>query len=105
MKTTKAQVHMLPTEDSILGQLIKCIDGGTPKTKVGEFAINLVPRATSERVKWEHYHLYITTDEEIKEGDWYYYNHNGGIIAQRNGILGEVDGKVIASTDSELTGI
>ena len=50
----------------------------------------------------QNQHLYITTDEEIKEGDWYLL---GNIPRQSTGNLGKPDAKwlkIIATTDPKL---
>ena len=49
------------------------------------------------------YHLYFTTDEEIKEGDWM-MNLNGDAIYQHFGNGGDFEqwNKIIATTDPEL---
>lgn len=57
---------------------------------------------------WRGRHLYIVTDDEIKEGDWYYW-----VITNTVQQFKSVDGdkpsddckKIIATTDTELTGI
>lgn len=48
-------------------------------------------------------HIYITSDEEIKEGDW--YCSPTGIVSQHNGTEKLPDGwkKIIATTDKSLT--
>jgi hypothetical protein len=54
------------------------------------------------------YHLYITTDEEIKEGDWYYWSVTNTIQKAIKDSLGRLpkieDGskKIIATTDKSL---
>ena len=61
------------------------------------------------------YHLYITTDEEIKEGDWYMYCHFGewiisnsretlkkGTNTLENLNKDDYFKKIIATTDFEL---
>jgi hypothetical protein len=55
---------------------------------------------------WEYRNIYITTDDEIKEGDWYLL---GNTVRKSKGNLGKPDKgkylKIIAATDPELTGI
>ena len=74
-------VIMLPAEKATdcLG-LIKCIKDRKAMfpeddCKIGDigFGVNI-----SEGVKeyWQKQHLYLISDEEIKECDWYYYNYN-----------------------------
>ena len=89
MKTIKAKVHRLATDDytSIV------------VSNKGELEYTY-----GEQVNGYQKHLYITTDEEIKEGDWFYYNHNGGVIGQYKKGMGEVDGKIIATTDPKILG-
>lgn len=96
MKTIKAKVHRLPTEDS------SCLHH-IPKMNMFTMTTNPARKdiiAGDEYV--EQQHLYITTDEEINEGDWFYYNHNGGVIGQYKKGMGEIDGKIIATTDPKL---
>ena len=76
----------------------KMFDGGIPTDDVMEM--------TSMNVD---YHLYLITDDEIKEGDWYYYpkSNEGRKIKKHLGIKPLLDSerlakKVIASTDPEL---
>lgn len=86
----KCKVVILPTEKETLIQL-----GVTFHKKIpGEF------RGT-------YFHLYILSDEGIKEGDWYYYVDGSGnhimlckSSSQVKGIAGYY--KIIATTDSSL---
>jgi hypothetical protein len=60
MKTIKAKVHMLPTDGNTYA-LHKKAGGKLTTTISNDFYHEPVPQ-----------HLYITTDEEIKKGDWFY---------------------------------
>ena len=58
--------------------------------------------------KWsisKHFHLYILSDEKIKEGDWYIHNQspNGLRVWQHKGIHLPMDSeKIIATTDLNI---
>ena len=91
MDTIKARVHRLPTEDrtdvrvsKIINKL--CLVGCDDKFKT-------------------FYHLYITTDEEIKEGDWCIcldFNrvfHASGEVGREKFLNSR---KIIATTDPKL---
>jgi hypothetical protein len=59
---------------------------------------------TNSKSKYELYHLYITSDDEIKEGDWF-YSADYNVIDQlkTNGNIYENNcKKIIATTDKEL---
>jgi len=115
----KAKVIMLPTaQDSRIfihdGKLQSCYDEGV---------------AVANDIDWQCQHLYIVSDDEIKEGDWCYYKNSfggGNIICQaykhkddsrmlyddgsHDRSIGEgitpLEGeckKIIATTDPELT--
>jgi hypothetical protein len=109
MKTIKAKVHRLPTEDS------SCLHH-IPKMNMFTMTTNPARKdiiAGDEYV--EQQHLYITTDEEIKEGDWFINTGSGGHptpkVYQANsenskafkefGPYPEIR-KIIASTDPKL---
>jgi hypothetical protein len=96
MKKIKAKVHRLYTE------------GLSPITKgKGEYSHILHYDPEDEFVEDdEEYpiHLYITTDEEIKKGDWYVL---GNLVRQALGNLGKPDEgkflKIIATTDPSIS--
>jgi hypothetical protein len=72
LKRTK--VHMLPTDTYDIGIICKRIAIIQPNIhkniKIGKLIINANPKATSLE-DFQPQHLYFTTDEEIKEGDWF----------------------------------
>jgi hypothetical protein len=70
MRTVKAQVHMLPTTEGKLG-------------KVGN-RLTLFDNIQRNGSGYGFQHLYFTTDEEIKEGDWCLIPYKNGIF-QSNG--------------------
>ena len=70
---TRTQVHMLPTEQS---HIVKDIGHGDLK-------LIYFSDIKSTKGWYECQHLYITTDEEIKEGDWF-INTNFQKIYQAN---------------------
>jgi hypothetical protein len=96
----EAKVHMLPTDRSYL-----TISGG-------KLSYDDVDYAESGFIKPQH--LYITTDEEIKKGDWFINlgsgGHPGVAIYQANSENSKVINefkfpeikKIIATTDTEL---
>ena len=88
---TRTQVHMLPTEQSLM-----CKTNGKLYFYPQE---NWFTRSTDT----DPQHLYFTTDEEIKEGDWM-MNLNGDTIYQHFGNGGDFEqwNKIIATTDPEL---
>lgn len=63
MKTIKAKVHRLPTEDETGLWKLTDVDGNISL----HYSMN-----QKKRSNLEGFHLYITTDEEIKDGDWVY---------------------------------
>mgnify|MGYP003675942559 FL=1 len=88
---TRTQVHMLPTEQSLM-----CKTNDKLYFYPQE---NWFTRSTDT----DPQHLYFTTDEEIKEGDWM-MNLNGDTIYQHFGNGGDFEqwNKIIATTDPEL---
>ena len=84
----RVQVHRLPTKD---------------KSKIFMVGTDIIYSALNEKGK-DRVHLYFTTDEEIKEGDWM-MNLNGDTIYQHFGNGGDFEqwNKIIASTDPKLT--
>jgi len=90
----RVQVHMLPTEDA------SCI--AFHKLKEEEPGLFYSTKPSIEKA-FDNQHLYFTTDEEIKKGDWYLL---GNTPRQSTGDLGKPDTKwlkIIASTDPKLT--
>ena len=90
----RVQVHMLPTEDKTSQIHLE------KDTKELVYSLhNLYYRANNYQTQ----HLYFTTDEEIKEGDWM-MNLNGDKIYQHFGNGGDFEqwNKIIATTDPEL---
>lgn len=94
----KAQVHLVETDEDNptrvsmtrmpqKGKLVAHIAGG-------EFRRYL-------QMGYKPQHLYFTTDEEIKEGDWYI---GGGKVNKANGKYGTLltDRKIVATTNPEL---
>jgi hypothetical protein len=102
----KAQVIMLPTtQDSRIfihdGKLQSCYDGGA---------------AVANDIDWKCQHLYIVSDDKIKEGDWCLFFWDG----MKDGELGQIGSepqryfpenghtlnrnlrKIIATTDTQL---
>jgi hypothetical protein len=106
----KAQVIMLPT-DKASDILINTYINETHSTS--KFVMGMTKEALDETsVKavedrgYKYQHLYITTDDEMKEGDWCYSEE--GILGQHIFHYIEKSSrfngkKIIATTDTELT--
>lgn len=98
MEYKKAQVIMLPS---------------TTLAKVGEYIIAKhehddslhcgIKRQNPFNMLSEEQHLYITTDDEIKEGDWFVAIDSSIQQAKSNYEKLPSDRKIIATTDPELT--
>ena len=95
MKAIKAKVHMLPTKWGY-GTIYKS----------GSVITIHEPRL--HKLEWTPQHLYITTDEEIKEGDWVIQQFKGedaDVCQITNGeyeIAPDIQRKIIATTDPKL---
>ena len=63
----EAKGHMLPTEDKS-----NIILKNNLQLEYNE----VKPSYGLNKLGWKYHHLYITTDEEIKEGDWFYDDLN-----------------------------
>jgi hypothetical protein len=85
----EAKVHMLPTED---GVIFKNRATGTLVTSIPNVAKKLYPAQ----------HLYITTDEEIKEGDWFIWLKYNFIEKATKKDNNKDCRKIIATTDPKL---
>ena len=94
----EVQVHMLPT-DEVSGVVYKKdYKNGIVKLSVDKY------QESQYHISSSH-HLYITTDEEIKEGDWCVHQ---GKVKQAIGeaivsFANEHAKKIIATTDKSLT--
>ena len=87
---TRTQVHMLPTLD----KSTICVDNSNNKIEIADFDY-------STGISYTNQHLYFTTDEEIKDGDWFI--HPDATIPQNDFSHVYVDcRKIIASTDPKL---
>lgn len=90
----RAQVIMLPTEN---------------KTYIGKFLENepylalysWYLKSLNIKEQRQGQHLYIISDDEIKEGDWC-LNENNNIFQYIGGLLLPTDKKIIATTDTSL---
>jgi len=93
----RAKVHLLPTNDAEFNYapIFKDVDG---KTLVYNKKIS------NPDVFWkdcQYFHIYITTDDSIKIGDWY----TDGVVVnqlQYDELPMSYDRKIIATTDPEL---
>lgn len=85
----KAQVHLIPTDKAVLGGILL----ETTKRDTLELRINRNPEFNEEAaryevlggIRWKPQHLYFTSDEEIKEGDWCLYKN--GNMEDKHAIL------------------
>jgi len=99
MKTIKAKVHMLPTEKSLV-----CETNGKLYYYAQE---DWFTRSTDTNPQ----HLYITTDEEIKEGDWVIQQFEGQdadvcqITYGEYEIAPDIQRKIISTTDPNISKI
>jgi hypothetical protein len=69
MKTIKAKVHRLPTKEKGAWICKRKSDGYLEYVGKGY--------GNAQNSAWTDLHLYITTDEEIKEGDWVHHKEYG----------------------------
>ena len=87
----RAKVVMLPTNEKAL------IHFGTPKNNLR------YTRLYKDSIHHKYQHLYITSDDEIKEGDWCYDKVHQYIVRISKELLGNyLYKKIIATTDSSL---
>lgn len=111
METKRTKVIMLPTKDMSSIYVNKYINE-THNTSPIMFDTN--PFMNSEEAKecgFEYQHLYITTDDEIKEGDWFILGNVPRICTSCTDITVSTDNvwankelvnKIIATTDKSL---
>ena len=89
------QIHMLPTED----------ESNIVKLNSGNILYNYREPVKAQKPHYTNQYLYITTDEKVKDGDWYYstFPHNRG-VNQRKGNWRTCfnERKIIATTDTKL---
>jgi len=101
----EAMVVMLPTEDRTQVHLSK------EKTKNGYSYIIKLGELVNNGLLSMYQHLYIASDDEIKEGDWTYDTLNNCIEQVEKstvdminaGMLHNGNRKIIATTDKKLT--
>lgn len=85
MKTIKAKVHMLPTEDISQVHYNKV---RYPNEIKYELSFHKEPsKCKNDGLCSGNQHLYITTDEEIKEGDWIYWADPEGLTSDINQVI------------------
>lgn len=84
---------MLPTEKTSSTNIWLNKNNKKPRIE------NYSPRL--ESFGWINQHLYILSDDEIKEGDWMYNTHHN-IISKGPGGGNHYDKKIVATTDKSL---
>ena len=90
METKKAKVIMLPTKDA--SHICKSIIG-----------LHFTEKMISKVEMFTNQHLYITTDDEIKEGDWFISSKTNKPLQFFHDISTfKEDRKIIATTDKSL---
>jgi hypothetical protein len=96
-------IHLLPTDKP--NRLVKLKMFGKDKLHLCKVVL---PIENEE----QYQHIYITSDEAIKEGDWYLIEFNGLKITQCNSVeeLISIEGrddckKIILTTDPDLIGV
>lgn len=111
----KRQIVMLPAEKAEINQIMKYIkesplhDSEIDKP-VNSLTLNKNHNVTKSNPFWQAQHLYIFSNEEIKEGDWYYDEISEGINKAtgawskifKTTDYGNKVKKIIAITDPEL---
>jgi hypothetical protein len=95
-------IHVLPTDKLSNGYILgKCIKE-LSDVKIGQFTKTYYLMFSEEY--FQPHNIYITSDEEIKEGDWY-FNNTGSAIEKLNNRLpsgGYFCKKIILTTDQDL---
>jgi hypothetical protein len=89
-------IHILPTDKP--SRLIK--------SKINDTIVLEPINVTNDTRFWEYLNIYITSDEEIKEGDWCYYE-NGDLKGIHKVVNGQrpktmILKKIILTTDQDL---
>ena len=90
----RAKVHRLPTGVTHESPSYIYID------RFNNDKLTYDSHQSKEHHDCTYFHLYFTTDEEIKEGDWYLYN--GGVHKCPHSMMGNENPKIVASTDPKL---
>jgi hypothetical protein len=84
-------IHVLPTENE--SRLVKSKFSDTL----------LLADMASKRAEWKRFNIYITSDEEIEDGDWVYFILTNEVIkVPLGGFKGKVCKKIILTTDQYL---
>ncbi len=109
-------IVMLPTEKEMIeGSIIKLIEGAHPNLNPEQLGICVFPNIKSD-IKWQIQHLYILSDEKVKEGDYglgyaegingvgkgYFVFKNDGTKVQKLQSICHGTKKIIATTDKTL---
>lgn len=97
----KCKVVMLPTNENVENCLLTSVIPG----KIF-FEKSYMTQSYLKYTNKKSYHLYILSDEEIKENDWFYDSDNGvnnGIYMHVRGHITKTSKKIIATTDKSLT--
>ena len=110
----ECDVVMLTTDKAELGSIMRYVrlsplhDDSIDKP-LGSLVLNKNFAVTTSNIYWQSQHLYILSDDEINEGDWYIWLNNKQ-ICQAEGMIMVINNhvnngdikKIIATTDMSL---
>lgn len=109
-------VVMLPTEKANVGMIAKCIkdDFTNSFDRIGKLCLITNSKFYKPNIYWHSQHLYILSDEPIKDRDWVIHKNRevlqlsdvdefAGIINDVGTVRIECCKKIIATTDESLT--
>lgn len=96
----KVKVVMLPTDE--VSNIFYLKENSRYKNKI-EYSENN-PKHWVTHLGWQYQHLYFLSDEEIKEGDWYYDSGDENFICKAFSNTKSLYNrqKIIATTDESL---
>jgi hypothetical protein len=105
----QVDVVMLPTEKANVGMIAKCIkdDFTNSFDRIGKLCLITNNEFYKPNIYWQPQHLYFLSDDEIKEGD-YWFNLDDNTINNDISLYKLANNapsckKIIATTDESLT--
>jgi hypothetical protein len=100
----EVMVVMLPTQETKFGGIIQRIPYYEGEDFAPRLTLNLSPTLlVKELLYLIPQHLYFTTDEEIKEGDWFYNVNYKKVLPWEKSFHQHIGTKkIIATTDTKL---